>query len=198
MSIQTSVAILAGGKSSRMGTDKAFLEFAGQPLVERVLARVEGLADEVVLVANQPEAFFYLGLPLYTDIIPDRGPLGGIYTAVSSTHGEHTLVVAVDMPFLSRDLLAYLLSLRAGYDVVAPHLQKYPQGTHAVYGKACLEPIRRDVEAGHLKIIGFYDEVRVRYVDEDEMRPFDPALRSFVNVNTPDELSDARRTPDGE
>ena len=190
---QVSVAVLAGGKSSRMGTDKSLLEVLGQPLIERILARVEGLADEVIVITNQLADFAYLGVPLFADIVPNKGSLGGIYTAISRATGEHTLVVAVDMPFLQPGLLAFLLSLREGYDVVAPRLDGYPQATHAVYSKACLVPIRRKIDANRLKIIGFYDEVRVRYVDEDEMRPFDPALRSFINVNTPDELTAARR-----
>jgi molybdopterin-guanine dinucleotide biosynthesis protein A len=176
-----------------MGTDKSFVRILGQPLIERVLARVEGLADEVVIITNRPAEFAYLGVPLFEDIVPGKAALGGIYTALSRVRGEHTLVVAVDMPFLNPDLLAYLLSLRQGYDVVAPRLEGYPQATHAVYGKACLDPIRRKIEVNRLKIVDFYDQVRARYVDEDEMRPFDPALRSFVNVNTPDELSDAQR-----
>lgn len=193
VTIQTTAAILAGGQSTRMGVDKAFVNVSGQPLVERVLARVEGLADETLISANQPDAFAHLGLPVYPDILPGKAALGGIYTAISKARGEHVLVVAVDMPFLNRDLLAYLLSLREGYDVVAPRLDGYPQATHAVYGKACLDPIRRKLDVDRLKIIGFYDEVRVRYVDEDEMRPFDPDLRSLVNVNTPADLSDAQR-----
>lgn len=194
----TTVAVLAGGLSSRMGSDKAFINVAGQPLIERVLSRVAGLADEIIISANRPEKFAYLGLPTYPDILPGKAALGGIYTAVSQAHGAHTLVVAVDMPFLNRDLLAFLLSLREGHDVVAPRLDGYPQATHAVYGKGCLEPIRRKLDADRLKIIGFYDEVRVRYVDEDAMRPYDPDLRSFVNVNTPDELSDVRGAAEGD
>jgi molybdopterin-guanine dinucleotide biosynthesis protein A len=175
-----------------MGTDKAFLEMSGQPLIERVLARVEGVADEIIISANRPEAFAYLGLPTFADIVPGKAALGGIYTAVSQARGEHTLVVAVDMPFLNRDLLAYLLSLREGYDVVVPRLDGYLEPTHAVYSKACLKPMRRRINANRLKVIDlFYDEVRVRYVDEEAMRPYDPELRSFVNVNTPDDLAQA-------
>lgn len=191
-SIQTTVAVLAGGQSSRMGRDKSFVEVEGQHLIERVLEIVTGLADETIISTNRPDAFAHLGLPTFTDVVPDKGSLGGIYSAVTHARGQHTLVVAVDMPFLNRDLLAYLLSLRHGHDVVAPRLDGYPQATHAVYSKACLEPMRCRIDAGRLKIIRFYDEVRVRYVDEGEMTPFDPDLRSFVNVNTPDELADAQ------
>jgi molybdopterin-guanine dinucleotide biosynthesis protein A len=187
--IETTLAILAGGKSSRMGHDKAFVQIEGQPLIERVLGRTRGLTHETMIIANQAEKFGYLGLPCYADMIADLGPLGGIYTALTHAGGEHVLVVAVDMPFLNRDLLAYLLSLRVGCDIVAPRLDRYPQATHAVYGKGCLPAIRASIEAGVLKVIGFYRDVRVRTVDEPEMLPFDPGLRSFTNVNTPDELA---------
>ena len=136
---QVSVAVLAGGKSSRMGTDKALLEVLGQPLIERVLARVEGLADEVIVITNQPADFVYLDIPLFADIVPNKGSLGGIYTAISRATGEHTLVVAVDMPFLQPGLLAFLLSLREGYDVVAPRLEGYPQAMlKLLYGELVL------------------------------------------------------------
>jgi molybdopterin-guanine dinucleotide biosynthesis protein A len=90
------------------------------------------------------------------------------------------------MPFLSTRLLAQLVALSRDYDVVAPRIEGYPEPLHAVYSRACLAAIRPRVEAGRLKIVGFYEEVRVRYVDEPELRQIDPELRSFRNVNTPD------------
>jgi len=188
-----SCAVLAGGQSSRMGTDKSFVSLLGRPLIEEVLARVEGLGSETLIITNHPDDYRYLGLPLFADVVPGAGALGGIYTAVSVAGAPYTLVVACDMPFLNHHLLAYLVSLRAGYDVVVPRLGGVPEPLHAVYGKNCLEPMRRRIERGRLKVIGFFPEVRVRTVDEPEIERFDPQHLSFVNVNTPDELAQARR-----
>lgn len=187
-----SCVVLAGGKSSRMGTDKSFVSLLGRPLIEEVLARVEGLGAETLIVTNRPDDYRYLGLPLVSDVIPDRGALGGVYTAIHAARNPYALVVACDMPFLNRDLLAYLISLRTGYDVVVPRLSGVPEPLHAVYARTCLQPIHRNLQSGRLKIVSFFPEVRMRSVDEPEIDRFDPHHLSFINVNTPEELAQAR------
>lgn len=189
------LAISAGGQSSRMGTDKAFAEIDGVPLIERVIARTRDLGQaETVLITNRPDEYAHLGLPMYTDVMPDKGALGGVYTAVSVSSAPYTLVVACDMPFLSAGLLRHMVSLLDDDpppDVVVPRVMGYPQGLHAIYGKGCLDPIRRRLDANRLKVIGFYDEVRVRYLDEPEYQRHGAHL--FFNVNTPQQLEEARR-----
>ena len=184
-----SIAIQAGGKSSRMGTDKSFVPFLGRPLIEVVRERVEGLGDELMIVTNKPDAYAYLGLPMFGDDYPDTGPLGGIHTAVRHGRHEHTLVVACDMPWLNRPLLEYMIGLRETADVVVPRWEKFPEPLHAIYSKACLEPMREKLEAGMLKITAFYGRVSLRFVEREEIARFDPEGRSFVNVNTPDDLA---------
>jgi molybdopterin-guanine dinucleotide biosynthesis protein A len=194
MSEPISVAILAGGLSSRMGRNKAFIEVGGQPMIERVIARVRGLADELLLIANTPDEYAHLGLPIHPDLIPGMGALGGLYTAIAQAGRDHVLVVSCDQPLLNSDLLAYLVGLRHGYDVVVPlNREGLPESIHAVYGKVCLGPIRRRLEAGRLKVVGFYSDVRVREVPSSETDRFDLDRRSFMNVNTPGDLAEARR-----
>jgi molybdopterin-guanine dinucleotide biosynthesis protein A len=190
------VAILAGGSSSRMGTDKSFVRVLGRPMVERVLDRVAGLGAETLLVTNRPDDYAYLGLPLYRDVIPESGALAGIYSALFYARRPHVLVVACDMPFLARPLLAHLLALAPDYDVVAPYTNDRYQPLHAVYSRRCLAPIRARLDAGRFKVTGFFEDVRVRTVGDDELRRYDPALRSFVNVNTPEEVAAAERDAD--
>jgi molybdopterin-guanine dinucleotide biosynthesis protein A len=190
------VAIMAGGKSSRMGTDKAFVPLLGRPLIEHILGKVADLGQAgTILVANRPADYAHLGLPLYSDVLPDKGSLGGIYTAITYSQTAYTLVIACDMPFVNPALLRYMDSLRAGdaFDVIVPRVDGYPEGLHAMYSQACLLPIRERLDADQLKVLGFYDRVRVRYLDESEYRPFDPNGLSFYNVNTPDELAAAQR-----
>ncbi len=182
------IAIMAGGKSSRMGQDKSFVLFAGQPLIERVLERVQGLGDELVLSTNKPAEYAHLGLPMFADVLPDCGPLGGIYTAVYHARHPHTLVVACDMPWLNPDLLRYMVDLRETADVVVPRWDKYPEPLHALYSKACLPPIKEKLDAGQLKITGFFGQVAVRFVERGEIERWDENGRSFTNVNTPDDL----------
>jgi molybdopterin-guanine dinucleotide biosynthesis protein A len=187
---------MAGGKSSRMGTDKSFVELLGKPMIEHLVERVGDIGqDETILVTNRPAEYAHLRLPMHLDVLPDKGSLGGIYTAITYSRNPYTMVIACDMPFANPDLLRYMMGLSAGdeFDVVVPRSEGYPEGLHAIYSKACLEPIRERLEADRLKVMGFYEDMRVRYLDEPEYQPFDPNGLSFFNVNTPQELENARR-----
>ena len=190
-----SVAIIAGGQSSRMGRDKSFVDLAGKPVIEHVLERVEDLGQtETILISNRMAAYSHLGLPMFSDVLPNKGSLGGIYTAIYRSQQPHTLVVACDMPLLNTGLLHYMVSLAdQETDVIVPTVEGYPQGLHAIYSKACLDPIRQRLEADRLKVIGFYGDVQVRYIDEAEYQPIDPRGLSFFNVNTPQDLEEARQ-----
>jgi molybdopterin-guanine dinucleotide biosynthesis protein A len=187
----TTIAILAGGKSSRMGRDKSFVLFQGQPMIEVVKERVSGLGDELILITNKPTEYAHLALPMFSDVYPDHGSLGGIFTAVHYAAHPYTLVVACDMPWLNRPLLNYMISLRETADVVVPRWQKYPEPLHAVYSKACLAPIAENLQAQRLKITGFFGRVAVHFLERETIARFDPLGRSFANVNTPQDLSHA-------
>ena len=173
-----------------MGRDKSFIPFQGRPMIEIVRDNVAELGDELILITNNPEPYAYLELPTYGDIFEDHGPLGGIHSALVHAGSPHVLMVACDMPWLNRDLLTYLIGLRETADVVVPRLGKFPEPLHAVYGKTCLEPVEKYLEAGDLKIARFYSDVTVRYVDRDEIIRFDPQGRSFTNINRPQDLPD--------
>lgn len=188
---KTTVAILAGGKSSRMGTDKSFVLFQGRPMIELVLERVHGLGDETILITNKPEAYAHLGVPMYGDVYPDHGSLGGIFTAVHYASHPYTLIVACDMPWLNRPLLAYMVALRETADIVVPRWEQYPEPLHAIYHKNCLPAIEENLKAGRLKITGFFGRVAVRFVERQEIEQFDENGRSFANLNTPEELQNS-------
>jgi len=181
-----------------MGTDKSFVPLLGRPMIEHVLERVADLGqDETILVVNRPEEYVHLGLPMFSDVIPDKGSLGGIYTAIHSSRNDFTLVLACDMPLVNPSLLRYMIAVSSEdsgpYDVIVPRVEGHPQGLHAIYGKSCLDPIRECIDADRLKVIGFYDRVRVRYLDAPEYARFDPQGLSFQNINTPDELRAAQQ-----
>ncbi len=195
--VNFSAVIVAGGKSSRMGRDKAFVLLHGKPLIEHVLERIRPLgATHILLIANRPADYAYLGLPVYPDVLPEKGALGGIYSALTHSPTDYCLIVACDMPFLSTALLQRLIGLcdetpETPPDVIVPIFNDRPQGLHAVYCRTCLEPIFEDLKRDRLKVIGFYERVKVRYVIPEEYCDLDPEGRSFHNINTPDELRDA-------
>jgi molybdopterin-guanine dinucleotide biosynthesis protein A len=186
------VAIMAGGQSSRMGQDKSFVLFQERPLIEVVQERVTGLGAELILITNKPADYAHLGLPMYSDVYPGCGPLGGIYTAVYHAQHPHTLVVACDMPWLNRELLAHLISLRHQADIIIPRWQKFPEPLHAIYSKTCLPPIEAQLQSGQLKITRFFGQVVVHFVDRPVIEQFDKDGRSFANLNTPEELARAK------
>ncbi len=180
--------VLAGGLSRRLGRDKAVERIGGEPLIARCIRRLARVVDEVVVVVNTAERGDRLPLPegvkVAVDMYPDGGSLGGIFTGVSAIGREWGVVVACDMPFVNADLVGHMVGLREGQDVVAPVLEGRAEPTHALYSKACLPHMERRLEAGDLKITGFFDDVRVRYVGEDEVDGFDPERLSFFNINT--------------
>ena len=185
--------LLAGGNSSRMGRNKALMPLAGRRLVDRALAVLAGLFDDLLMVTNSPELYADLGIRMVPDLVTGKGALGGIHSAVHHAAAPHCLVVACDMPFLNAGVLRYLADQRAEYDVVVPNANGRPQPLHAVYGKACLQPIARRLESDRLHVVGFYPDVRVREVTADELTAFDPEGLSFRNLNTPEEFADAER-----
>ena len=185
--------LLAGGNSSRMGRNKALMPLAGRRLVDRALAVLAGLFDDLLMVTNSPDLYADLGIRMVPDIVTGKGALGGIHSAVHNAAAPHCLVVACDMPFLNAGVLRYLAEQRAEYDVVVPNVNGRPQPLHAVYGKACLQPIARRLESDRLHVVGFFPDVRVREVTANELAAFDPEGLSFRNLNTPEEFADAER-----
>lgn len=188
------VAIIAGGKSSRMGTDKAFVKVLGRPLIEDLIGNLSGLGQEMILITNQPDGYRYLGLPLFSDVLPDKGALGGLYTALYHSTQPRTLCVACDMPFINRPLLEHLIALSIEGDVIVPRLNSEAEPFRAVYAReACLGPIRTSLDSNRMRMISFFPQVRVHWVEQTDIERFDPKHLSFFNVNTPEDLIEARR-----
>ncbi len=184
--------VQAGGKSTRMGgRPKALIQLGGRSIVERVVAALTPVVDDVLVVTNTPELYAFLGLPMVADVYPDHGSLGGIYSGLSAA-GEIAFTVACDMPFLHPEVVRLVVARAGEGDVVIPRVGEQYETMHAAYGKACLPHIEERLRTGRLKIVGFFDRVRVVEIGEAEIARFrDPAV-AFMNVNTPDELERAR------
>jgi len=194
--------ILAGGRSRRLGRDKAVEPFGGQPLIRRVIGRVAPLTSEIVVVVADSARGDALPLDsghrVALDIFPEGGSLGGIFSGLTAAANQWGLVVACDMPFLNQGLLKHMLAQREGWDAVVPQPGSYPEPTHALYSKDCLAGMETRLRANDLKISGFFDQVRVKYLAQEEIETFDPELHSFFNVNSPEDLERARELVDSE
>jgi molybdopterin-guanine dinucleotide biosynthesis protein A len=180
--------VLAGGRSSRYGKNKALVELDSVPLIERVLRVMTSIFHDVVLITNTPDEYGYLKIPMFPDIIKGLGPLGGIYTGLKVISNGSAFFAACDMPFLNPLLIRHMLSVRDDFDVVVPRISGNIEALHGLYSKRCLSSIKSQIESRTYQIFRFFSAVRVRFVDDDEVTRWDPGLRSFLNINTPDEL----------
>lgn len=175
--------ILAGGRSSRMGRDKALLAVGGVPLFERVLAVLSPFFPRVLIAGDRPD-LARPGVPSLPDRFPGS-PLGGLYTALEAASTEWIFSSPCDLPHPDPALVRRLLDCREGWDAVVPRTPAGFEPLFALYRKSCLEPMRRMLERGEYRIYDFYGQVRVRFLGPEEL----PAgwERALRNVNTPDE-----------
>jgi molybdopterin-guanine dinucleotide biosynthesis protein A len=186
--------VLAGGKGSRLGRDKALELIGDRSLIQRVMQRLM-LISEQILIVGSPCRF---DLPAdcsaeyKQDLYPGKGPLGGIYTGLIASKSFYNLVVACDMPFLNVELLRYLIKLAPGFDAVVPRLEKV-QPLHAVYSKSCLNDMRTQLENKQLGVTRFLNTISVKYVEQAECQSFGPQFLSFFNINSREDLAKANR-----
>ncbi|MBI1850400.1 MAG: molybdenum cofactor guanylyltransferase [Planctomycetes bacterium] len=176
-----------------MGTNKALLSVADRPIIEDEVRLLRALFDDVLLSTNDPETFAFLALRTVADRFRDAGPLAGIHAGLCAAVHARLLVVACDLPFLRESLVRFVVMLDPFADVVVARIHGEVEPLLAVYSRACLTPIERQLARGQFKVSGFYGDVRVREVTESEIESVDPGARSFVNVNTAAELEKARR-----
>lgn len=189
--IPISSIILAGGQSSRLGRDKAFLEVKGQFLIERIIDRLGQVSEEIIIVADEVDRYDAFEAIVVSDVYPGKGALGGIFSGLNRATNHHSLVVACDMPFLNVSLLRYMQGLAAPYDVVIPRIGRLTEALHSIYSQDCLPFIEKQLLAGDLRIVHFFPHVRVRYVEQAEIEIFDPEHLSFFNINSEADLEKA-------
>jgi molybdenum cofactor guanylyltransferase len=189
LSMNISGIILAGGKNSRIGANKAFLEIDGIRLIEKTINIYRRIFPEIIIVTNHPLVYIeFADAAIVTDIYKNKGPLGGIHTGLFYAKNSHAFVAACDMPFLDRDFILYLIDQTGKYDVVVPELPEGFQALHAIYSRNCLPFLKRMIEADKLKISDLYKEIRLLSVTEEKIKPFDKDGHLFLNINTPEDL----------
>jgi molybdopterin-guanine dinucleotide biosynthesis protein A len=179
--------ILAGGRSSRMGRDKALLEVDGVPLFERVLSVMAPFFSRLLIAGERPD-LARPDLPFVPDIYPGSA-LGGLHAGLTAAETPWIFVAACDMPYPSPALIRQILACRQGFDVVVPRTATGLEPLFALYGKGCLAPMEAMLRQGSCRIYDFYDEVKVRVLTAEELPA--GADRAFVNINTPDDYGRA-------
>lgn len=185
--------ILSGGQNSRMKTNKAFLKVDGLSIIENTIKELNRFCSEVLIVTNEPDLYTNLGVRIVTDVIPCMGPLSGIHAGLLAASNFHSFVAACDMPFIDGCLAQYMIENIEGNDVYVPQVGDYLQPLFAVYTKKCIPPIEKCLGNAVRKIPAFYHEVRVKYLSETVIREHTDIPKSFLNVNTPEELAGAQK-----
>lgn len=193
MTQKVSGAVLAGGQSRRMGSDKAALLIQGEPLLRRVASLVHAVTPDVAIIGPPERAALVPDVPIIPDGWPHQGPLGGIATALQAFAGNAVLVVGCDMPFLNPALLRYLITLAPTYDAVVVRADGEAHPLHAVYQQSCLPIIEAQLLAGDLKVQRFLARLKVRFVEGFELDRLDPGRLSTFNANTPEEWHKVQR-----
>ena len=194
--MNTSGIILAGGKSLRLGRNKAFEVIGHKSLLDLVIERLALLTDEIILVTaaeqeiarHKEQAEF----KVVADSYPGRGPLGGVYTGLEHSESSYSIVVASDMPFLNQALLRYMREVSTGFHIVVPRAGELVEPLHAVYSKRCMQPIKQMIDKGQLSIHQLFPLVSTRYLEMEEIERFDPRHLSFFNINTLEDLKRAK------
>jgi len=179
-----------------MGEDKALKTFLGRPLIQRVVDRLQPIADELIVTTNRPDDYSFLHLTLRADLKPGRGALGGLYTAIASATQPLVAVVACDMPFASPMLIEAMskLLVEEEADVVIVKGDEGYEPLHAVYRRAtCLPAIESAIDADQWKVIAWFPQVKVRVLTPNEIKSSDPDRLAFWNVNTPEEFAKAEQ-----
>ena len=201
-SVPVTGVILAGGKSRRMGQNKALLQLGDDPLIEHVIRHTRRVTDELLLITNNHAEYAHLGLPMHSDRVPDAGALGGIYTGLMRAAHDVVLCVACDSPFLQPKLLSYLVSILGEYDAVMPYTYKETPPSHsddqitlqtlcAAYSKRCLPIIELMLQESELRVHALAERADVQRVSPEVWEKFDSDGMSFFNINTPEDFEKA-------
>lgn len=176
-------AVLSGGENTRMPVLKGFIEVQGRRLIERQVELLKGIFENVVISANSPELYFYLGVPVVGDVRRGGGPMVGILSLLLGTGAEQVFVLACDMPFVNKDLVRRVAALRGG-DAAAAMFNGRPEPLIARYSSSIIRLLDERTKQGRAGLTDMLSEIDTRYVPEQEVREIDPKGSSFVNINT--------------
>ena len=184
--------VLAGGKSSRLGRDKALEKIGGEYLIERVIGSLSQLGDDIIVVTAAPNQLSKLNVEKVLDTYPRTGAKVGLCTGLNASLSFYSLVVACDMPFLNINLLRHLLDSASGFDAVIPKIGDKIEPLHAVYSKNCIPILEEQIGKDRLKISDLFSEINVRYVEAGEIEKYDPLHLSLYNINSEGDLKRAK------
>lgn len=188
MKYKKSVILLAGGRGSRLNyVDKSFLEFKGKPFFELIVEKLENFS-EVIVISNSPEKYLKYDIKVIEDEIKDIGPLGGIFTGLKNASNEECLVLSCDTPFIEREFIEYLGKVEGNYDISIPVHSFYKEPLCALYKKNSLNEISTSIERKEFKIANIFKNLKVDWIDINELKNSERICSGFFNINTFEDL----------
>lgn len=188
------IVLQAGGESTRMGKDKAFLPFLGTPLIERLVDRFKGMDSKIVVISKNLAAYQDLGLPVFGDVLPGRGALGGLLTALSVAETPFVGLIAVDMPFASPGLIQHMAERiqESIWDGILPSTRNGLEPLHAVYRReSCLPLVKKAIEQDLWRMKAWHDKANLKILTPGETKQITGSDHTFLNLNTPEDLNSA-------
>jgi len=188
---QISCIILAGGKNARLAQEKAFLRIGERTIIEEQEDTLSKIFDEIIIVTNTLDNFKNIKAKVVNDIVPDSGPLGGLYSGLAVSSNIHSFLIGCDMPFINLNLIEYMIQQIGESDIVIPSSSRGFETLFAIYSLNCLETIRREIELRNLKLLDILNFYKVKYISQEEIEKFDPEEFSFFNVNSPKDYEKA-------
>lgn len=181
--------ILSGGKNVRMGKNKAFIKVDGERLIDRTVRLFKNIFDEVILATNSPLEYLDQDVKIVTDIIKEKGAIGGIYTGLFYSTCNCSFISACDMPFLNRRFIEHMIASTGHYDIVVPSPPDGLQPLHAIYSSRCIAHIKKSIDKDKLKVTGFFKSLKVLKIPDDIITTFDSERMMFSNINTKEDLT---------
>jgi molybdenum cofactor guanylyltransferase len=193
--MKAAAIILSGGKSSRMGTNKALLKLNEKTTIERMVDKLKIYFDDIILVTNDMETYQFLGVKMVSDYYPGKGPLAGFHAGLCASDYDVNFITACDMPFLSGELAATLVGMIDHHDALVPVINGKMQTLCAVFHKKSVNKIEECIENGRLPIKHLLDHINVLYVTEKELEAYSNVdmERVFFNMNHPQDYEDAKK-----
>lgn len=193
MNNEITAIILAGGKSSRMKRDKAFLRLGVKTIIEELTSRIKSRFSNLLIIANDSEKYLPLGIKVVADIIPHQGPLGGIYTGLIESKTFHNFVFACDAPFVNLEVVDFMITKINDSDVIVPQWRSRLEPLHAIYSKNCIAAMEAQLEKGDRKIINFLSHATTCIVEQKAIEKFNINGELFSNINTPEDYDQFSR-----
>lgn len=190
---QISCIILAGGKSTRMGREKAFFRIGKKTIIEEQKDTLSHIFEEIIIVTNALNNFKNINAKVVKDIIPESGPLGGLYSGLAVSSNIHSFLVGCDMPFINTELIEYMIEKIGENDIIIPLSTRGIETLFAMYSLNCLETIRRQIELKNLRLMDILDFFKVRYISHEEIEKYDPKELSFFNINSLEDYEKAKK-----